>query len=148
MSSSMDPLREAADATLPSIQLMTTLWSDTEQAERACQSADLQYARRQYVRTVFAMIEGMVFATKQLAGGVPGEMMDPAEIAMLRGVTYDLDDQGRAVAKTARLALEREIRFALRMYAKSVGLKHELNVSGRGWQALIAAKLVRDRLMH
>ena len=141
-------LREASDATLPSMRLMATLWLDTAQAERTLQSADSQYARRQYVRTVFAMIEGMVFATKQLATGVPGETMEPAETAMLRGVAYDLDEKGKAVTKTARLALEREVRFALRMYAKSVGLQYELDVSGRGWQALTGAKLVRDRLMH
>ena len=148
MNGTNDPFREVDAATLPSIHLMATLWGDTRQAERALNSGDTQYARRQYVRTLFAMIEGMVFATKQLAVGAPGETLEPAETAMLQGVTYDLDENGRSVTKTARLSLEREIRFALRMYAKSVGLAYDLDVGGRGWQALIGAKTVRDRLMH
>jgi hypothetical protein len=141
-------LRKAAAATRPSIELMALLWMDTLQAERALQPQGNQYARRQYVRSVFAMIEGMVFATKQLALASPDERMDTAENAMLQGVTYDLDDRGKAVTRTARLALEREIRFAFRMYAKSVGLSYELDISGKGWQALVRAKIVRDRLTH
>lgn len=141
-------LQEAAAATLPHVALMNILWTDTAQVERSLETQDTPYGRRQYVRTVFAMIEGMVFATKQLASSLPETAIDPSEAAMLRGVTYDLDDKGNAVERTARLTLEREIKFAFRTYARCVGLTYEINASGKGWQALIGAKQVRDRLMH
>lgn len=107
-----------------------------------------EYHRRQYVRAVFAQLEGSTFTLKQLALPSDTSSLTVAELALLRGETYRLNDAGEAVVTPAYLTLASDMRFAFRTYAKSVGLEYELPVTEPGWSALMRAKKIRDRLMH
>ena len=65
-------------------------------------AGDSPAARRVYVRSMFAFVEGMTHAFKRFALAVHAEkasLFSEADVAMLRGVSYELEDTGDAVAR-------------------------------------------------
>jgi hypothetical protein len=141
-------LAEIVRAMQPLFDMEAILRADVARGRVALSEAPVDYHRRQFVRAVFAQIEGTVFAIKQRAMPSTPGAMTAAEAAMLRGESYRLDDKGKPVTGWAAISLRSDIRFAFRMYARSVGLEYELPVSEGGWASLMTAKDVRDRLMH
>lgn len=106
-----------------------------------------EYAIRQYVRTVFAMIEGTIYVMKQLAqNGI--EKLSAAELALIAEELYDLNDKGEPIIRPNYLKLEKNIKFAFSIYAKSVGLTYTLPVHESGWNSLKQSIKLRNRLMH
>jgi hypothetical protein len=131
------------------ITLESVLRADVLHAREGLENDDpTEYHRRQYVRAVFAQLEGSTFTLKQLALPSDTSSLTDAELALLRGETYRLNDAGKALVSPAHLTLASDMRFAFRTYAKSVGLRYELPVTEPGWSALLRAKKIRDRLMH
>ncbi len=61
---------------------------------------------------------------------------------------YDLDDKGRLVIRSARISLDRNLRFAFRFYAETYALQYQLDTSTQWWDALMRCNRIRDRLMH
>ena len=124
------------------------LRGDVDKAHDGLEDDPTEYHRRQYIRAVFAQLEGSTFSIKQLALTEDSSSLSNAEIALLRGEQYRLNDAGEARVSAAFLTLASDMKFAFRTYAKSVGLNYELPLTEPGWSALVRAKKVRDRLMH
>ena len=84
-----------------------------------------QLARRNYIRTLFAMIEGDTFGRKQVALIVyeywlPSRtIFTPAVLVLLREEQYFLDDTGRAKQRELFLKIEPNLRFSLTSYGKA-----------------------------
>jgi hypothetical protein len=134
-----------------SLSLLVQEWllrSDVAKAREGLEDDPTEYHRRQYVRAVFAQLEGSTFSIKQLALSEDLSLLTHAEIALLRGELYRLNDAGDAIISTAFLTLANDMKFAFKVYARTVGLNYELPVREPGWSALLQAKRVRDRLMH
>ncbi len=106
-----------------------------------------EYAIRQYVRAVFAMIEGTIYVMKQLARNSI-EKLSAAELALIAEELYDLNDKGEPIIRPNYLKLEKNIKFAFSIYAKSVGLTYTLPVHESGWNSLKQSIKLRNRLMH
>ena len=141
-------IAEIVRAMQPLFDMEAVLRKDVARGRASLSKPPVDYHRRQFVRAVFAQVEGTVFAIKQRAMPSTPGAMTAAEAAMLRGENYRLDDKGKPVTGWAPISLRSDMRFAFRMYARSVGLEWELPVSESGWAALMMAKDVRDRLMH
>jgi hypothetical protein len=107
-----------------------------------------QYLIRQYVRAVFAMIEGVSYVMKQAAKSFNTKIFSAAELAMLSEESYDLNEKGEAYKVKKYQKLKGNIQFAFAMYAKSIGVIYTLNVQEKGWDSLMRSIKVRDRLMH
>jgi hypothetical protein len=106
------------------------------------------YARRQYVRSVFAMIEGTIYVMKLLAKRPDIERFSAAELSLLSEESYDLNDMGKPIIRPHYLKLEKNIKFSFSMYAKSCDVSYILPVQEPGWNALKQSIKVRNRLMH
>jgi hypothetical protein len=144
-----DPLDPSFVRVIAVITLDLLLRADVVRAREDLELSDpTEYHRRQYIRAVFAQLEGATFGLKQLAIPSKESLISSAELALLKGESYRLNDTGEAVVGNARLTLPSDMRFAFRMYAKSVGIAYDLPVNEPGWTALIRARKVRDRLMH
>jgi hypothetical protein len=129
--------------------LQFLLHADVTRARAGLGDDPTEYFRRQYIRAVFAELEGLTFSIKLLAlAPESSPSFSTAEMALLRGEQYRLSDTGDALVSPAFLTLSSDMKFAIRSYAKSVGLTYQLPVSEPGWSALLRAKKVRDRLMH
>jgi hypothetical protein len=144
-----DPLDPTFVRVLAILAMDALLRADVLRAREDLQKADpSEYHRRQYIRAVFAQLEGATFGLKQLAIPARDSALTDAELALLRGEAYRLNEIGEAVTGAARLTLPSDMRFAFKMYAKSVGFTYDLPVNEPEWAALIRARKVRDRLMH
>lgn len=115
---------------------------------------DDQFSRRTYVRTVFAMIEGAVFALKQEVleeSRARGVALSPDEIAVLSEQSYYLTDGGKSRVGVYHPPLEADIKFAFPIFARVFGEIFEFDPpldQAPRWHRLCKAKKVRNRLMH
>jgi hypothetical protein len=110
-------------------------------------SNDTQFARRQFVRAMFANLEGLTSKLKQLCLRSPTSY-SPAETALLREEAFSLDDKGDARVSASHLNLAANIQFAFRMYARLCNIRFSLPKSESEWSDLKLATAVRNRLMH
>jgi hypothetical protein len=107
--------------------------------------------KRMYVRAVFALVDGMTAAYKRLAlaeharGSVP---FSAAEVAFLRGVTYELTESGEAVERRKHLGFSSRVKLSLRAFARALCGRDDVDFSTEGWQALYKGSRIRNRLMH
>jgi hypothetical protein len=131
--------------------LIQTVLKDISDCQDSVESRDGPLARRTLVRTLFAGIEGVVWALKTTAlehhrmGWV---VFSQGELALLSEKTFDLDDKGQLLEKSARISLAKNIRFAFRSFAKAESVEFEIAVGEDGWELLRRAIRIRDRLMH
>jgi hypothetical protein len=127
--------------------LFGTLIADVEDLSRFAHGGSL-HASRSYVRAVFALIEGITYAMKQVAASPFLMPLDAAERALLNEESYALDPSGKPQTRSAYLQLLPNVRFAFAAMAKCHGADFIVDVSGSGWQSLQRAIQVRHRLMH
>ena len=123
-------------------ELVDELREDVDQAiEEMEDYDDDQFSRRTYVRTVFAMIEGAVFALKR-------EALEQSYVGK-----FDLssDDLAKLEEQSGYLSFRENIKFTFPIFARAFGEKFEFDPSldqAQGWRSLCQAKRVRDHLMH
>jgi hypothetical protein len=141
-------------------ELYQALKGDTDYWWRKERDEPSEIHRRAAVRSTFALIEGVTFALKQFAAGwlrdsegsLPWRVLASEEIArmaLLREESYDLDDKGRVVVRSARLDLPRNLRFALDSFFRIVNKSESpLDASGKEWSAFRTAIRIRNNLMH
>ena len=123
-------------------ELVDELRGDVDQAiEEMEDYDDDQFSRRTYVRTVFAMIEGAVFALKQEA----------LEQSCLGKFDLSSDDLAKLAEKSGYLSFRENIKFTFPIFARAFGETFKFDPSlgqAQGWRSLCQAKEVRDHLMH
>jgi len=134
------------DSTREFRNLFASLIADVEDLSRLAHGSS--QASRSYVRAVFALIEGITYAMKQLAASSSSASFDTAESALLNEESYALDPSGKPRTRNAYLQLLPNIRFAFAAMAKCDEADFVVDVSGVGWQSLQRAMQVRHRLMH
>ena len=113
MNSEDERLREAREGVFklareltPIFHLWAALSSDVAAARAAMVSNDTQFARRQFVRTTFAKLEGLTSTLKQLCLRPP-TTYSAAESALLREETFSLDDKGEPRVAASHLTEQR-----------------------------------------
>jgi hypothetical protein len=112
---------------------------------------DSPQLRRQLFRDHFAAMEGTAFGFKEavLSGyDLKHVELSLAELALTREETYELENGGAALVKSARLRFAPNFLFALRMLAKMLGREWVPPTDDHRWGSLQRAARVRDRLMH
>jgi hypothetical protein len=108
-----------------------------------------QTHRRMFVRSLFALIEGVSHAMKRSAVRHDHQRVLSAEEVMLaRDESVEANDSGHAVVKSARIRFLPNVRLAFRLWAKIGGFDCTLDVAGIGWSDLKDSVKLRDRLMH
>ena len=132
-------------------ELSQTLLHDLGRCEADLRKGDHAWVRRHYVRALFAAIEGVTWAMKVVAAEnqrLRSGSFSSGEIALLEEHTFELDDSGKVQRRAARIRLAPNIRFAFDALTRSEGVVFQLSVGESGWQALLTAIKIRDRLMH
>lgn len=111
-----------------------------------------QSERRLYTRSVFALIEALIFVMKQMALSFHSEpdceTISQAERVFALEQVYRLSDSGDIEVHRNKITLETNIKFSFKLFAKSGYVSATLDVSGSEWQALKNAIKVRDRTTH
>ena len=136
------------DITRPMVRLL----DDAQTAETYLDQTDSQFARRAYIRSIFASLEGTLWLLKQVCLKVPTvsgpRRFDPAEYALLQDQTYDLKNNGETSIQTKFLRLPDNLRFTFRVFNRLFGAQVDLGVSGAPWSAFLKALDVRHRITH
>jgi hypothetical protein len=143
---------ELQDALLHLHQLDTALGQDVAFAMELRGPSDSRpEPKRTYVRAVFALVEGMTAAYKRLALAEQARgtvTFSPAELALLRGVSYELTDAGDAVERRRHVGFSSRVKLGLKAVARAVGSGVTADFSTDGWDALHRGSRIRNRIMH
>ena len=124
-----------------------TLFADVCRAAEEVDRCGDGYTRRNYVRSVFAAIEGITHGMKRVTLQVwklRQSRLDSDELGKLMEVKFD--SQGRS--RKRFLPFGDNIKFTFEAFAKVHGVAESVNYTGKGWAALLSAAEIRHRLMH
>jgi hypothetical protein len=116
--------------------LLLALSADVTMAQAARTQADTPYARRVYVRTMFAAIEGLTFSIKQVT----------LAVSSLKKVVFS-QEEIRLLGDKSRPSWHENLRDTMRLYARALNPTYQPKFS-HGWGCLRTANKIRDRITH
>jgi hypothetical protein len=139
-------LRDVIDRIMPMLE-------DARWAENALDCEDNQFTRRAYIRNVFAMIEGCVWALKQLVLDAPTKTGNPkklplADYSLISETTYELKSNGQIRTQPKFLKLPENVRFTFGLLEKYFQAKADLGVGGKSWADFVKVQEIRNRITH
>jgi hypothetical protein len=98
------------------------------------------------------MLEALIYAWKQMAVEYHPDpdckVITQAERVFAEEKEYGLSDKGDVEIRRGKVGLKTNIKFAYKLLAKAGSIPLELDVSGTGWQSLVKAIEIRDRITH
>ena len=118
-------------------------------ALRRMEANDDQATRRDFVRTVFAAIEGWILDYRQGVQESLGNIRDlsPAEEAAFAEVNYTLTETGKLREQTQFFPTTTMFRFATRLVEQECG-QPIIDFSSREWKNFNDAFAIRNRVTH
>ena len=139
-------LGEVKDRLMPMIE-------DAHWAEQTLDVDDSQFTRRAYVRNLFAMIEGCIWALKETVLRAPVQegrtkRLLPGEYELLSDKSYELKSNGQVREQTKYLRLPENVRFTFAVLSKYFGTECNLGVGTSSWSDFLAAQEIRNRITH
>jgi hypothetical protein len=129
------------------------LLEDARQAEiHLDANPSSQFARRAYIRSVFATIEGSIWLIKTAclsAKNTKGQKMyTPSEFALLREESYELKSNGEVKISPKFLKLPDNIKFIFKYISKRSGYDINIGVGAKTWEGFLQALEIRHRITH
>ena len=125
---------------------------DAHAAEKYLDENDTQFARRAYIRSVFASIEGIIWIFKQtflkIALEKSAKKFTVAEYSLLSDKTYDLTDKGEPREQQKFLRLPENVKFTIRIFNRIFSSSLDIEVGDKDWADFKAAIEIRNRLAH
>lgn len=132
---------------------LSLLWDDVQACNAQSGSVKSATQRRQYIRAMFAYIEGAVWLFKQEA--LEQQHKDDAsivftasELSILAEVAPSIDGRGVIQELPANLRFVPNLLFAFGCHARAFDYEPVLRVSDHEWGYLKSSVTVRNRLMH
>jgi hypothetical protein len=129
------------------------LAADVEKAVALLQVEDSQFHRRVYVRSLFAYLEGFTYWMRQNAIEIDKIVLRKwgalnwERHLLLHEEIPTVADNGEVKKQRQKTSFKSRFAFSVRAYAEIVQCNDDLFKSV-GWQQLLNALNVRDRLMH
>jgi len=133
------------------IRPMIALLEDAHAAETHLEQQDSQFARRAYIRSVFAAVEGIVWLLKRVClklAGAAKAKLDLGEYSLLQDQTYELKQNGELNVQTKFLRLPDNLRFTFRVFNRSFAANVDLGVGAASWDHFLEALAIRHRITH
>jgi hypothetical protein len=133
------------------------LLEDACEAEKFLKSNGSQFARRAYIRSTFAYMEGTIWLLKQMivqtvfqskAVANPLRILSIAELGLLSDVSYDLKDNGEPYEQQKFLPLPKNLRFTIIVLNRFGGSSIDLKTDSAIWNHFKQAIQVRHRITH
>jgi hypothetical protein len=127
------------------------LSDDVDAAKRHLDKTDSQFSRRMYIRSLFAFIEGNSFRLRRMALDAHHHRKNcfsGEEIQILEEKETIIKENGDRVIKTKYLRFLDSIRFSQDCYMKAIGGKKQPDYGNKGWEKLIEAVSIRNRITH
>ena len=133
-------------------QTARTLLTDTVRASKYLNKGTHgEFWRRNLIKTIFVWIEGLAFGMKRMAEKRNEHFeigFSDAELAMLRGESYFLDDKGEAKTDKKKFPpFLSNLKFAFKAYARAHGFPPHILDDGKVDQLRVLER-IRNRLTH
>ena len=132
------------------VGLSEVLIGDVKAARQSLKRSESDYARRTYVRTVFAAIEGYItiIRGRAMLAHAPGrKSLTVADFAILREETYIIEN-GKSATKPRFNSIGQTFQFSIMVFQKAWMLPEKVHTDCNGFRAFKAAVLVRNRITH
>jgi hypothetical protein len=120
-------------------RLLHVLATDLGRCETLLNEADhieaKQFYARVAIRSLFALIEGCTFRLKQMTISIGNGLsfeFSPSDLMYLTEQQSRLDDNLQITERRVHIPLQKNVRFAFYMFAKTCGVPFSLNISGGG----------------
>lgn len=111
-------------------------------------SSSMQQKRRTYVRSAYALIEGICFSLKILSLDGPIQLSEQDRLFCLEK-QYELSDKGELKFRNAQIRFLPNLRYSFDVFIRSHGLSiPSPDYSHSGFLHLQNGVKIRDRLMH
>lgn len=136
------------------VKMLEPALDDASDAEEYLENnSSSQFARRVYIRSVFAYIEGAVWVLKTAClNAKPKHMKERkvtvAEIALLIEESYQLKENGKIRKVKTNLGLLENIKFTFKYINHLFNGSIDLLTEDEIWQQFKKAKEIRNRLTH
>jgi len=132
------------------IEHIIVFGDDVGLAETEMDRNDTPYHRRNFVRALFAMIEGSIYVIKQtvLVAGFSEKKLSLAEIALLKEETFELDNKGNIRSQIKFLRVADNLRFTARSAARVFNCELDLGVGTQNWANFRELIKIRNRVTH
>ncbi len=130
------------------LDILPTLVDDVKIAEEKLD--DQQYSRRVYVRTLFAMIEGVIYAMKVALFGIgrsSGSLKVP-DLVVLKESTFDLSSKGEVQEKAKYFRVSDNLKFTIKSVKRVLGSSIDLGVGTQNWMNFVGAVKIRNAVTH
>jgi hypothetical protein len=130
---------------------LSLLWDDVQACGVYADAAPSAAQRRQFIRAMFACIEGALWLFKEEAleqhkNGVIAFSI--SELTLLSEITPGIDNRGAVYDLPANLRFLPNLLFTFRCHARAFEYEPVLRVSDHEWADLQRSVKIRHRLMH
>lgn len=133
------------------VDALLVLTSDVKLAANLSQVADTQFARRTYVRAVFAQIEGNInlMADVVVEAEKRGEItLTTQDIELLLEERRSTDGAGTVVRRPKFVPVRDRMTPAMELFASTYGASFKPDKSTTGWERFLRAMELRNRITH
>jgi hypothetical protein len=133
------------------------LLEDACEAENYLKNNNSQFAKRAYIRSTFAYMEGTIWLFKQLivqtvfqskAVTNPLRLLSIAELGLLSDVSYDLKDNGESYEQQKFLPISKNLRFTVSIMNRFTHGSIDLQTDSKTWGHFNKTIKVRNRITH
>jgi hypothetical protein len=140
--------------------IFNTLSGDCKAILERIEETPEQLDYRAYVRSLFALIESMLYSQKQLARHVDSALkaaspyfaehlgLNPLELLATEEKGVQVTEKGEVKETVAFMKFKQNFKFSFIAMAKCCGSDFKPEYTSTGWSSLVTALEVRDRLMH
>jgi RiboL-PSP-HEPN len=133
------------------------LLEDACVAEDYLNSNNSQFARRTYIRSTFAYMEGTIWVLKQLiiqtvsqskAVTNPLQLLSLAELALLSDISYNLKENGEPYEQPKFLPMQKNLRLTVSVFNRFTRSSIDLQTNSTTWNRFNQIIQVRNRITH
>jgi hypothetical protein len=111
---------------------------------------DYDFHARQFIRSVFAFLEGAAFVVRVWAAAHLDRLnrIEQDELLTALEMRSDLDGTGQVVTTKAKIPMSRMLKFTFALLDRLHEGPPKLDTSQEWWSCLQSSMRVRDRIMH
>src|SRR5208282_2141278 len=139
------------------LQIADVLEKDVQLARAQCGQAPSEYSKRVLIKTIFSFFEGHLYAFKQVVLAFE-YILNPLKNLVLgakasRMVLFSEEERAMLEGFTGKerknhLKFKDNIKFAVQIFYRAIQQQNEVDFKSVGWNQLMAAQKIRDRITH
>ncbi len=140
---------EPANAEKLRVTFLGIVTRDVLVAHKRLEHDESQTSRRDFIRTLFAAVEGIVWQFRENIRGAAEDLgeLSPQLAMALTETSYSVGENGKLIEQQRFIPLPTMIRLVTNV-AKELAPALEIEINGEGWGDLKRTIVIRNRVTH